>query len=70
MTLRAYAERIGVDEKTVHTWKSAAEVAVLTGRNFDDLTDCMRHLAIIHAAPQEAWKTWIHLFALDKGKTC
>ena len=35
MTLRAYAERIGVDEKTVYTWKNAAEVAVLTGQNFE-----------------------------------
>ena len=38
MTLRAYAERIDVNEKTVHTWKNAAEVAVLVAQNFSTLS--------------------------------
>jgi hypothetical protein len=48
MTLRAYAEHIGEDEKTVHTWKNAAEVAILTGQNFEALTGKIQHLSLIH----------------------
>ncbi len=61
MTLRAYAERIGVNEFTVHTWKKAADVAVVAGHNFAELTGCVKHLAAIHAAPKETWKTWCQL---------
>ena len=58
MTLRAYAEPIGVNEQTVHTWKKAAEVAVMTGHNFAEITDCLRHLAAIHAAPEATWQSY------------
>lgn len=59
---RAYAaERIGVKEDTVKTWKLAAEVAVLAGQHFVDLKDHMKHLVAIHAAPQETWKAWVAL---------
>jgi hypothetical protein len=51
MTLRAYAERIGVSEDTVTKWKHAADVAVSLGGDFESLTGHMKHLAAIHAAP-------------------
>lgn len=59
MTLRAYAERISVNEDTATKWKHTAEVAVSSGGDFDKLSGYMRHLAVIHAAPQETWKTWV-----------
>jgi hypothetical protein len=56
MTLRAYAERIGENEDTVKTWKYAADVAVLAGQHFEDLTGYGKHLAAIHAAPEDTNK--------------
>ncbi len=58
MTLRAYADRIGVNEQTVHHWKHAAEVAVIGADNFSKLTGKIEHLVAIHAAPKETWKGW------------
>jgi hypothetical protein len=59
MTLRAYAEQIGKPEDTVLTWKHAAEVAVLTGQDWKELTRYMHHLSYIHATPEEEWADWV-----------
>jgi len=68
MTLRAYAERIGVSEDTVQAWKWAADVAVLSGQDFAALLDYMRHLSLIHAAPKETWGKWVEQL-LENGWT-
>jgi len=39
MNWHAYAERIGVNDNTVLTWRRASEVAVLAGQIFEDLTE-------------------------------
>jgi ParB/RepB/Spo0J family partition protein len=57
--LRAYAAAINVDEKTVHTWKSAADVVVLCAQNFEEFTGHVQHLSLIHAAPQDTWADWV-----------
>lgn len=38
---RAYAERIGVNENTVKTWKYAADVAVLGAQHFSSADRCL-----------------------------
>lgn len=66
MTLRAYAERISVNEKAVYTWKSAAEVAVLCAQNFETLTGKVQHLSLIHAAPQETLRAYAERIGVNE----
>ena len=53
-SVNAYANSIGVDEKTVRVWIAAAEVAAKFGPG-SELLRRAKHLAEIHPVPEACW---------------
>ena len=66
LTMRAYAHRIDTDEKTVHTWKNAAAVALLCAQNLEPLKRYTQHLSLIHAMPEADWPRWVQRLLGEK----